>query len=96
MAEGIDPTEEKRKSAAEKITVKQAFDKFFAARTELAKATVDNYSRTGYIYLKSWAKKPMAEITRQMVLKNIRICRRRMGRAPPTVRFATSAQFTTS
>lgn len=69
MAEGIDPIEEKRRSAAEKITVKQAFDKFFAARTELAKATVDNYSRTGYIYLKSWAKKPMSEITRQMVLK---------------------------
>jgi hypothetical protein len=69
MAEGIDPIEEKRRSAAERITVKQAFDKFFAARTVLAKATVDNYSRTGYIYLKSWAKKPLSEITRQMVLK---------------------------
>ena len=80
MAEGIDPTEEKRKKAAEKITVKKAFDKFFAARTHLAKATVENYSRTGYIYLKPWAKKPIGEITRQMVLKRHQQMSRKNGK----------------
>ena len=80
MAEGIDPTEEKRKKAAGKITVKKAFDRFFAARTELAKATVDNYSRTGYIYLKAWAKKPMSEISRQMVLQKHQEMSRKNGK----------------
>ena len=69
MADGVDPTAEKRKKAADKITVEKAFNKFFDARPGLAKTTVDNYSRTGFIYFKSWAKKPIKEITRQMVLK---------------------------
>ncbi len=69
MADGVDPTAEKRKEAVKKMTVEKAFNKFFDSRPDLAKATVDNYSRTGFIYLKSWAKKPINEITRQMVLK---------------------------
>ena len=69
MAEGIDPTEEKRKKAAEKITVQKAFEKFFEVRTHLSQATIDNYTRTCETYLKSWAAKPIAEITRHMVLK---------------------------
>ncbi|WP_439124192.1 tyrosine-type recombinase/integrase [Marivita sp.] len=69
MADGVDPTAEKRRKAADKITVEKAFNKFFDTRPDLAKATMDNYSRTGFIYLKSWANKPINEITRQMVLK---------------------------
>ena len=69
MADGVDPTAEKRKEAAEKITVEKAYTKFFEARLDFATATVENYSRTGFIYLKSWATKPISEITKQMVLK---------------------------
>ncbi|MGJ5619730.1 tyrosine-type recombinase/integrase [Sulfitobacter sp. MF3-043] len=69
MADGVDPTAEKRKESVKKMTVEKAFNKFFEARPDLAKATVDNYSRTGNKYLRSWAKKPINEITRQMVLK---------------------------
>lgn len=69
MADGVDPVAEKRKKAAQKVTVKMAFDRFFEARPDLAKATIENYSRTGYVYFKSWAKKPIGEITRQMVMK---------------------------
>lgn len=69
MAEGRDPNAEKRKEASKKVTVEKAFNQFFEARPHLADTTVENYSRTGYIYLKSWAKKPINEITRQMVLK---------------------------
>ena len=69
MAEGIDPTEEKRKKAAEKITVQKAFEKFFEVRAHLSQATIDNYTRTCETYLKSWAAKPIVEITRHMVLK---------------------------
>jgi integrase len=69
MADGVDPTAEKRKEAVKGMTVEKAFNKFFEARPHLVHTTVENYSRTGYIYLKSWAKKPINEITRQMVLK---------------------------
>lgn len=69
MADGVDPTAEKRKEAVKKLSVEMAFNKFFEARPHLAKATVENYSRTGCIYLKSWVKKPIDEITRRMVLK---------------------------
>jgi integrase len=69
MEDGVDPTADKRKEAVKGMTVEKAFNKFFEARPHLAKATVENYSRTGYIYLKSWSNKPINEITRQMVLK---------------------------
>lgn len=69
MADGVDPTAEKRKEVVKNMTVERAFNKFFEARPDLAKATVENYSRTGYIYLKSWSRKAINEITRQMVLK---------------------------
>ncbi len=69
MADGVDPTAEKRKDVVKNMTVEKAFKKFFEARPDLAKATVENYSRTGFIYLKLWAHKPINEITRQMVLK---------------------------
>lgn len=69
MADGVDPTDEKRKEAVKQMTVEKAFKKFFEARPHLVDTTVENYSRTGYIYLKSWSNKPINEITRQMVLK---------------------------
>jgi integrase len=80
MAEGVDPTEEKRNKAAEKISVEKAFEKFFEIRTHLSEATVANYSRTGSIYLKAWAKKPMCEITKQMVLKRHQQMSRKNGK----------------
>ncbi|WP_299828311.1 integrase family protein [uncultured Roseobacter sp.] len=80
MADGVDPVEEKRKKATKQLTVSKAFDKFFEARPELAKATVENYSRTGYIYLKPWANKPIGEITRQMVLKKHQEMSRKNGK----------------
>ena len=80
MADGVDPTAEKRKEAAEKITVEKAYIKFFEARLDFATATVENYSRTGFIYLKSWATKPISEITKQMVLKKHQEMSRKNGK----------------
>ena len=80
MADGVDPTAEKRKEAIKEMTVEKAFNKFFEAKPHLANATVENYSRTGYIYLKSWAKKPINEITRQMVLKKHQEMSRKNGK----------------
>ncbi len=69
MAAGKDPAAEKRKAAMEAITLDQAFNAFFTARTALAAHTVDLYSRTQKLYLKDWQKTAMVKISRQMVLK---------------------------
>lgn len=69
MAEGVNPNEVKRKAVVEQITLAKAFEDFFEARSHLAPLTVQNYTRTAKLYLKSWRKKPINEITRQMVLK---------------------------
>ena len=71
MAEGVDPNEERRKEQVERITLEMAFDRFFETR-DLSSHTVNGYQRTARLYLKSWRKKPLADISRQMVLKKHR------------------------
>lgn len=68
MAEGRNPNEEKRKETAELVTLATAFERFFEARNKLSSHTVSNYGRTAKLYLKAWRKKPVNQITRQMVL----------------------------
>ncbi len=69
MAEGRDPNEEKRQQFGEGITLEAAIVQFFEVRTHLSHHTVGSYGRTVRLYLKTWRKKPMNQITRQMVLK---------------------------
>ncbi len=69
MADGFDPNAERRKEVVGKLTLADAFDSFFAARPHLSAYTVLNYTRTAKLYLNTWRKKPINEITRQMVLK---------------------------
>lgn len=68
MADGHDPNSKKRKDAAEQVTLELALQRFFEARS-LSEHTVAHYQRTVRLYLKSWRKKSLNEITRQMVLK---------------------------
>lgn len=68
MAEGRNPNEEKRKETVERVKLAVAFERFFEARNKLSPHTVSNYGRTAKLYLKAWRKKPMNQITRQMVL----------------------------
>ena len=68
MAEGRDPNEARRVQRARTITLRLAFDAFFAGRPHLSPKTVPNYRRTIDFYLRDWSAKPTAEISRQMVL----------------------------
>jgi integrase len=68
MADGVDPNQSRKEQEAEKITVKEAFDAFFEAKSKLAACTVDGYSRSRDKYLEDWQKKPIAKVSRQMVL----------------------------
>jgi hypothetical protein len=65
MAVGSNPNVAKRR---EKLTLEQAFEAFFKARDSLAPQTIGHYRRAMNLYLADWRKKPLAEITRQMVL----------------------------
>ena len=65
MALGTNPNEKKKR---DELTLEQAFTNFFKARDGLSPHTVDQYSRALTLYLTDWCKKPLAEITRQMVL----------------------------
>ncbi|MEM7747199.1 MAG: tyrosine-type recombinase/integrase [Pseudomonadota bacterium] len=68
MADGHDPNAEKRKEQIERITLEMAFQRFFEARSTLSPHTVNGYQRTERLYLKAWRKKPISDITKQMVL----------------------------
>lgn len=67
MAEGRDPSGERRAKRASAMTVREAFDDFFERRP-LAPSTTNNYRRSIDIYLKDWAAKPIGAISRSMVL----------------------------
>jgi integrase len=67
MADGRNPNEERKSKAAARMTLKEAFDSFFDRRT-LAASSKENYRRSVDIYLSDWASKPVAEISRRMVL----------------------------
>ena len=65
MAMGKNPNDERGRA---KLTFEQAFNAFLKARDSLAPHTVDHYRRAMTLYLTDWRKKPLSEITRQMVL----------------------------
>jgi integrase len=67
MAEGHDPHAERKAKRASAMTLREAFDDFFARRP-LAASSRPNYRRTIDIYLRDWADKPISEISRRMVL----------------------------
>jgi hypothetical protein len=68
MAQGINPNAKKRAVDASTLTLRQAFDRFFAAKTSLSRSSRSNYGRSVELYLKDWADRPIREITRTMVL----------------------------
>ncbi|HRF08053.1 MAG TPA: integrase family protein [Xanthobacteraceae bacterium] len=49
-------------------TVEAAFDEFFRVKINLSPVTVQNYQRTKRLYLSGWGRRPLATITRRMVL----------------------------
>ncbi len=78
MATGKNPNQEKQRDG---LTMAQAFDAFFKVRDSLAPQTVDLYRRARDLYLADWRNRPIAEITRQMVLARHQHLGRQHGEA---------------
>lgn len=66
MAEGRNPQQQQKRFKS--ITVRAAFDMFFAAKANLSEHTLDHYARSCDLYLKSWQQLPLQEISKQMIL----------------------------
>lgn len=70
LANGINPTEEKRKQRFRNITLADLFDRYLADKSELREASIKDYTKimnspAGFA---DWLNKPINEITRDMVL----------------------------
>lgn len=77
IADGKNPNRERREQIRLKITLEEAFAQFFKVK-QLSEGSFDAYKRTTTLYLKNWANKPIAEITKQMVLqKHMEITKKR-------------------
>jgi len=80
MAGGANPNMAKRAATEAGLGLEEAFEAFFRAKPHLAACTVDAYGRTASVYLADWAKKPIRDVTRQMVLaRHQRITQQRGG-----------------
>lgn len=69
MAHGINPNAKKHAIDGQTVTLRQGFNRFFAAKPDLSRSSRSNYGRTVELYLKDWADRPLGEITRAMVLQ---------------------------
>ncbi len=68
MAMGKNPCEERRRKAQEQVTLDQAFAALLKARANFSPHTVESYRRTARLYFKDWQRKPITEITGQMMI----------------------------
>lgn len=68
MARGEDPVKEEKAKRAKALTVGEAFDAYFEAKPNLSPVTIENYKLTPRRYIADWLKKPLRDITCDMVL----------------------------
>lgn len=69
IRKGIDVNHEKAKSRIRGITLSEIFTKFLATRNALKPRTIEHYSDDINRHLSDWLKKPIAEITKEMISK---------------------------
>jgi len=67
MAQGVNPLDLEREERSRGVTLDQAFADFLIARKSLKPTTIYDYKRTLNCYLPDWKKKPLVEITKDMV-----------------------------
>ncbi len=67
MSTGINPLDEKKAEIVKGITLSQAYDDFKTARKNLKPKTLYDYDRIMETALKGWKRKPLIQITKEMV-----------------------------
>jgi len=72
VATGGDPIAEKRERYARSVTLFEVFRDYLATRKDLKDSTIHDYHRIMSASFEDWLKKPIAEITKDMVEKRHR------------------------
>lgn len=72
LAMGADPIAERRTQRAQAVKLAEAFEAFLKARKNLRPKTRHGYAYHLYHYLGSWMRKPITDITTQMVSRRHR------------------------
>lgn len=68
LAQGINPTEEKRKQRLRSITLEELLDQYLRDKSDLREASILDYRKKLQQGFSDWLNKPINEITREMVL----------------------------
>lgn len=68
LAQGINPTEEKRKQRVRNITLRELLDRYLSDKSDLREASVLDYTKKLNQGFSDWMDKPINEISRDMVL----------------------------
>ncbi len=68
LAQGINPTEEKRKQKLRSMTLQDLLNRYLADKTKLREVSVYDYTKKIQIGFPDWLDKPINQITRDMVL----------------------------
>lgn len=68
LAQGINPTEEKRKKRVRNITLRELLNRYLTDKSDLREASVIDYTKKLNQGFSDWMDKPINEITRDMVL----------------------------
>ena len=89
IAMGKDPIAEKRTREAKAVTLRQCFDDFLKARKNLKPKTIKDYTRHLENNLASWLKKPITEITLQMISRRHREIGEKNGKMQANAVFRT-------
>lgn len=69
MTKGVNPNDVNKEEKARGVTLEQTLEDFLIARKSLKPTTIYDYKRTLNCYLPDWKKRPLLEITKDMVAK---------------------------
>jgi integrase len=68
LAQGINPTEEKRKQRTRSMTLQELLNRYLKDKCDLREASIIDYTKKLNQGFSDWLEKPINEITRDMVL----------------------------
>lgn len=72
MADGNDPTQQKKVEKIQQITLQEVFDDYLETHPKLTASTVADYRRALSEGFPTWVKKPITEISKDMVVRQHR------------------------
>lgn len=69
IATGGDPVADRKQAKVKSVTLKEVFDKYIATRNSLKLTTISDYERVMYEAFEDWQKKPILDISKDMVAR---------------------------